>query len=1233
MTPPFRRAIFTWNYDASKDGAEDFCIPLQLQKLFGLLQLSKTRAVDTVGLTKSFGWEGSEVFQQQDVQELTRVLFDALEEAFRGTEMETIIDDLYAGQLIDYLRCIDVDYQSERVDKFLDFSLAIAPFGQTKTMKNLTECIEMFLQPEILNGDNKYFCEKFNQKVDAIKGLKFGRLPQIMSIQLKRFVYDFSGDYVVQKKLNDQVKVPMILDMNKYVAKKRGESVDGGEPIEIVNEEFEEFLQQQMSKLTRRDSSAEAPIASVTDNEEPQLSDIDLDQDGTKDPDCPPLLVDEDAPIVTSYVSAPGAAEAAAATAKVVDSVEQDATDTVFYGSMSDEEVSEMIEKHGEWIYELYAVLIHSGAITGGHYYAYIKDLASKKWYNFNDSSVTPINEKTVEDAWGGKPATYNGVSSSSSNTYSSSNGYMFMYRKVGNLESDEVPDDVIPQYIHEMVKLEEEKRLIKQKEEEELRNKLSVRIYWKGKDYFVPMKRTFTVREALEKAWERFDLGTYLAEKEVSGEDLTPSIPEVTNTNIYNIADIDDYPLSIPPSPPAEIDNTTVKPPTPPTEVPKINPIPMNVDLIRFREYNHYTKLVTGAFDTKNHGDKALSELYFNDYKSYIIETRKPSEEWEEYFADGISVLVEEFDAVQMVFKDPRTVRLPKGSTVADLKEKIKDFIAFDIANVRISKIIALAYNDGRQDFLTKAELRLREDYQVFEGSKICVEDGLSCPGPNDSLAFATFLNLKNKIEIHYNIPPSSTFDFTMIVDGRWKLKDFRETMAKTVGIAPGECRMFKGNARGNEFKDSDITLVSAGVHNQMNLFITLGNPTPAFHFPVLLFKFTALEYVPGVIELSIPEVTEPSETEEIPSGAVTDPWNTMNDDGVITPLPTSPRNPHAAAVGINPYQKKVPAEYEMHALSSIQENEAAYDPLDQIIDEADDLLMRRGYDDGGEDLDDLSNKGVEGDADQDSLDDGYVPALEQANGDFYTDEDDDALLQEALILTASYPQNVSEDGVRVSLSDGTKADVSEASPVTAQPVLTVERSISRDRSSSKDAVQNVVHMVETSTTEKGASQVETSVEAIDAEYFDTASEKLSEKNLQQNSHALNFGSRLNPLDLTGLDGDASYFSSNPTNPFKSDTIDYTNNYTSGPKNKVSIDPIVSHIDDDDEDLAAAIAAVDAAVAEAELKAAAAAAAEESKKAEENKEADNVSVLEPSDFGQRMVRLSRIVFVHALNT
>ncbi len=413
MTPEFRKAIFTWNYNPEKDGAEEFCIPLQLQRLFGLLQLSSERAVSTVALTHSFGWEGSEVFQQQDVQELTRVLFDALEETFKGTAVENIIDDLYAGELVDYLRCLDVDYQSERVDKFLDFSLAIVPFGSDSPMHSLTECIEMYLRPEILDGDNKYYAEKYDKKVDAIKGLKFGKLPQIMSVQLKRFVYDFSGPSIVQKKLNDVVKFPMILDMNKYVA---------GATASNDNNEFEKFLVKQIDLLKAgRGSNGidyadknEAGSTAKPKNQNINPFDID-DIDGTSDAinvkSSAPLISeppDYDDSFGTSTVPDTGVTitditPGDAANTTTIPSPDSTAEDsgTVVYESMSRQEVAELVAQRGEWVYELYAVLIHSGVINGGHYYAYIKDLNTQRWWNFNDSSVTSIDEAVVREAWG----------------------------------------------------------------------------------------------------------------------------------------------------------------------------------------------------------------------------------------------------------------------------------------------------------------------------------------------------------------------------------------------------------------------------------------------------------------------------------------------------------------------------------------------------------------------------------------------------------------------------------------------------------------------------------------------------------------------------------------------------------------------------------------------------------------------------------------------------------------
>jgi hypothetical protein len=173
--------------------------------------------------------------------------------------VENIIDELYAGELIDYLKCIDIDHESERYDKFLDFALAIVPFGCTEALHSIADCIETYLQPEILDGDNQYYAESVGYKVDAIKGLKFKKLPNIMSIQLKRFLFDFSGPNIVQKKVNDMVSFPMLLDMNKYVSKKKKKSVstenertDSEINENEVEDEFELFLKEKTKDLRKK---------------------------------------------------------------------------------------------------------------------------------------------------------------------------------------------------------------------------------------------------------------------------------------------------------------------------------------------------------------------------------------------------------------------------------------------------------------------------------------------------------------------------------------------------------------------------------------------------------------------------------------------------------------------------------------------------------------------------------------------------------------------------------------------------------------------------------------------------------------------------------------------------------------------------------------------------------------------------------------------------------------------
>jgi ubiquitin carboxyl-terminal hydrolase 40 len=87
MTPDFRERLFQLTPDElglykDENGEITYgskmkarIIPIQLQRLFAQLLLLNAESVSTDELTASFGWTNNEERDQQDVQELNRILF------------------------------------------------------------------------------------------------------------------------------------------------------------------------------------------------------------------------------------------------------------------------------------------------------------------------------------------------------------------------------------------------------------------------------------------------------------------------------------------------------------------------------------------------------------------------------------------------------------------------------------------------------------------------------------------------------------------------------------------------------------------------------------------------------------------------------------------------------------------------------------------------------------------------------------------------------------------------------------------------------------------------------------------------------------------------------------------------------------------------------------------------------------------------------------------------------
>ncbi|XP_065359393.1 ubiquitin carboxyl-terminal hydrolase 47 isoform X2 [Calliphora vicina] len=408
MTPEFRNALYRWEFDNDNESKN---IPYQLQKLFLNLQTSKKSAVETTDLTRSFGWNSSEAWQQHDIQELCRVMFDALEHKFKNTKQANLISNLYEGKMIDYVKCLECNTEKTRADTFLDIPLPVRPFGSQAAYGSIEEAIRAFVQPETLDGNNQYFCEKCNKKCDAHKGLKFKNFPYVLTLHLKRFDFDYSTMHRI--KLNDKVTFPQTLNLNSFVNSKESESTpnsNGAAPTDDCSTTDSGSAMEEDNWSSGVGTTASSTTQNDTDvNDEEQDEGIDM------------------------------------------------SSSTDHRNRVNSEQ--NLKQDLGPFTYELFAIMIHSGSASGGHYYAYIKEFDNNEWYCFNDQSVSPITQEDIQKSFGGGSS-----KSYYSSVYSSStNAYMLMYRQIDAKKNEKcVKSAEFPEHITKLTE--------KLKEEEETR-------------------------------------------------------------------------------------------------------------------------------------------------------------------------------------------------------------------------------------------------------------------------------------------------------------------------------------------------------------------------------------------------------------------------------------------------------------------------------------------------------------------------------------------------------------------------------------------------------------------------------------------------------------------------------------------------------------------------------------------------------------------------------------------
>lgn len=150
------------------------------------------------------------IFNQQDVDEFFNLLTEKIENELKILKANQIIkENLEITLKYEYTSLEpNMPSTSESLEPHLCLPLSI------KDKKNIQEAIDFFVKEEVLDGENKYLCSKYNTLIRASKKCYFEKLPNTMILNLKRF--EFNKITGQKKKLNDYCEFPLSLNFYKW---------------------------------------------------------------------------------------------------------------------------------------------------------------------------------------------------------------------------------------------------------------------------------------------------------------------------------------------------------------------------------------------------------------------------------------------------------------------------------------------------------------------------------------------------------------------------------------------------------------------------------------------------------------------------------------------------------------------------------------------------------------------------------------------------------------------------------------------------------------------------------------------------------------------------------------------------------------------------------------------------------------------------------------------------------
>ncbi|CAN6229529.1 unnamed protein product [Urochloa humidicola] len=209
MNSSFRSGIFSLELDVlNKHPVLD-----QLAQLFAQLHSSEMAFIDSAPFIKALELDNG---VQQDSHEFLTLFLSLLEQSLSHSKVpgaRTIVQDLFCGSVSHVTRCSSCGKDSAASSKMEDFyELEL----NIKGLNNLEESLNDYFSEEALDGENQYFCESCQKRVDATRCIKLQSLPPVVNFQLKRYV--FLPKTTTKKKISSTFSFPGQLDLGKRLS-------------------------------------------------------------------------------------------------------------------------------------------------------------------------------------------------------------------------------------------------------------------------------------------------------------------------------------------------------------------------------------------------------------------------------------------------------------------------------------------------------------------------------------------------------------------------------------------------------------------------------------------------------------------------------------------------------------------------------------------------------------------------------------------------------------------------------------------------------------------------------------------------------------------------------------------------------------------------------------------------------------------------------------------------------